>query len=477
MNHPIPTIESAALAIRQKKLSSFELTQACLQRSHQTQDSLGSFVTLCDETALAAARQADQELAQGIDHGPLHGIPIGIKDIIATADAPSTANSNVLDPAWGQRPDATVVRKLRQAGAVILGKTGLHEFALGWPDPETGFRVPRNPWDLSRSPGGSSSGTGAAVAAGVCLAGLGTDTGGSIRGPASFCGISGHKPTSGRVSKEGCVPLGYSLDNIGPMTRTARDCALLMQVLSGYDPADPCSVAVPVPNMLAALTGSLQGIKVGVPMDYFFSVPELDPEVKASVLAAVEAMRAAGAEVVEVQIPHAAEATAAQRVTMLAEAYAYHEPDLKQQPERYGRYTREVIRMGAFFSNTDYIQAQRLRPLIRQESAQALHGVDVLITPTMLSGAPTFDNYEPSRMIFAPSMMGIWNITGFPALSIPCGFTSLGLPIGLQIIGLPFEDAKVMGVADAYQQITTWHEQTPPLFFDVLESSQEVVSV
>lgn len=222
---------------------------------------------------MAAARKADADFAAGIDRGPLQGIPLAIKDIISTSDAPTTANSNILDRAWGDRGDAPVTRKLREAGAVLTGKLGLSEFAIGRPDPATGFRIPKNPWNLEHSPGGSSSGTGAAIAAGLILGGLGTDTGGSIRGPSAYNGISGIKPTFGRVSKDGCVPLGYSLDNIGPMARSSRDCALMLQVLAGYDPNDPCSVDVPVPDMTGAITGSLKGLKIGVPRDYFFTAP------------------------------------------------------------------------------------------------------------------------------------------------------------------------------------------------------------
>src|ERR1700730_1599564 len=252
-----PTIVAAGAALRSGQVSSVALTQELLARARATQDTVAAFIVITEEPALAAAQRADAELAAGRDRGPLHGIPLAVKDIIATADAPTTANSRVLDPTWGQRDDATVVRKLREAGAVLLGKLGLHEFAIGWPDPATGFRIPKSPWDMARTPGGSSSGTGAAIAAGLILGGLGTDTGGSIRGPAAHCGISGLKPTFGRVSKEGCVPLGYSLDNIGPMARTARDCALMLQVLAGFDPLDPCSVPVPVPSMTDGLNGSL----------------------------------------------------------------------------------------------------------------------------------------------------------------------------------------------------------------------------
>lgn len=457
------TITEAAQWLQSFRITSVELTQALLARSHATQETIAAFITLNDESALEAARRADADFKQGIVRGPLQGVPVAVKDILATVDAPTTANSRVLDPKWGDRADATAVRKLREAGAVITGKLGLHEFAIGWPDPETGFRIPKNPWDLSRTPGGSSSGTGAAVAAGLIYGGLGTDTGGSIRGPSAYCGISGIKATFGRVSKEGCVPLGYSLDNIGPMARTVRDCALMLQVLAGYDPADPSSADAPVPDMTAELTGSLAGVRIGVPHEYFFTVPELDTEVKSAVLTAIEQMRLAGATVVEVAIPHAAEARIAQWVIMISEAYAYHERDLQQRPELYGQYTRDTIQTGAFFTAADYIQAQRLRSLVKSECREALANVDVLVTPTMVGLAPRFDEFDPNAMLNRPSFTGIWNLTGFPALSVNCGFSSSGLPIGMQIIGRPFAEPTVFRVGDAYQQITDWHTRVPEL--------------
>jgi aspartyl-tRNA(Asn)/glutamyl-tRNA(Gln) amidotransferase subunit A len=462
------TIVEAAEWLRNGRITSVELTRAQLERCHAAQDTLAAFILLMDEPALAAAAQADADFAAGIDKGPLQGIPIGVKDIIATKDAPSTANSRVLDPAWGDRDDAMVVKKLRAASAVIIGKLGLHEYALGWPDPDTGFRIPKNPWDLERTPGGSSSGTGAAVGGGLILAGLGTDTGGSIRGPASYCGISGIKQTFGLVSKEGCVPLGYTLDHIGPMARTARDCAIMLQIMAGYDPADLCSVNVPIPDMTALMTGSLEGVRIGVPRDYFFTVPNLDPEVKASVEAALTAMEAAGATLVDVSIPHADTARHAQRITMIGEAYAYHEPDLQTRPELYGKYTRASFQLGAFFSAADYINAQRVRPLIRDECAAAFGdkdagGVDVLIVPSMASVAPTFAGYDPDAIMRSYGFTPIWNLTGLPAISIPCGFSEGGLPIGMQVVGRPFDEPTVFKVADAYQQITEWHLTIPPI--------------
>ena len=471
------TIADAAEWLRSGKITSVALTEAQLARAHATQDTLAAFILIMDEAALAGARQADANFAAGVDKGPLQGIPIGVKDIIATKDAPTTANSRVMDPAWGQRDDATVVKKLRAAGAVILGKLGLHEYALGWPDPDTGFRIPKNPWDLSRTPGGSSSGTGAAVGGGVILGGLGTCTGGSVRGPASYCGISGIKQTFGRVSKEGCVPLGYSLDHIGPMARSARDCAIMLQVMAGYDPLDLCSVDTPVPDMLGLMNGSLAGVRIGVPRDYFFTVPNLDDEVKTTVEAALAAMAAAGATLVEVAIPHADAARHAQRITMISEAYAYHELDLKSKPELYGKYTRQSFQLGAFFTAADYVQAQRLRPLIRQECAEAFgtrpgDGVDVLIVPTMASVAPTFAGYDPDAMMRSYGFTPIWNLTGLPAISIPCGFSEGGLPIGMQVVGRPFDEPTVFKVADAYQQITNWHLTIPPIAQELAKEAQ-----
>ncbi len=457
------TIVEAGQWLRSGKITAAELTQAMLARCHAAQERLGAFIVITDEAAMAAARAADADFARGIDRGPLQGIPLGIKDLLATSDAPTTANSRVFDTAWGKRADATVVRKLRAAGAVLLGKLVLHEFAIGWPDPETGFPIAKNPWDPARTPGGSSSGTGAAVCAGLVLGGLGSDTGGSIRGPASFCGISGIKPTFGRVSKEGCVPLGYSLDNIGPLTRTVRDNAIMLEAIAGYDPADPCTVNLPVPSMTAGLDGSLAGVRIGIARDYFFTAPELEEEVKATVLAAVEAMRGAGATIVEIDLPYMESAGAAQRVTISAEAYAYHEQDLREKPELYGKHTRQRLLAGMLYSAADFVQAQRVRSVVRDAWTAAMRTIDVLITPTSVAVAPTFESFDPHNIdaITSPGFTGVWNLVGFPALSVNSGFSSAGLPIGMQIVGLPFTEPTVFRVGDAYQRITDWHTRVP----------------
>ena len=455
------TIVEAGEWLRAGRITSLALTDALLSKATATQDTLSAFITIAADAARAAASQADAELAQGVDRGPLHGIPIGVKDIIATVDAPTTANSRVMDPAWGDARDATVITRLREAGAIVLGKLGLNEYAIGFPDPDTGFRIPKNPWDLARFPGGSSSGTGTAVAAGLVLGGLGTDTGGSIRGPSAFCGIVGIKPTFGLVSKEGCVPLGYSLDNIGPMTRTVADCALMLQAMAGYDPKDECSVDVPIPTMLPAGDGSLAGIRIGVQHEYFFDIPELDPEVKSAVLQAIDAMAGAGATIVDVAIPHARLARNAQRVIMYSEAYAYHEPDLQARPELYGKYTRQQLRQGAFFSGPDYVQAQRVRALIKAETRHALSAVDVLITPSSPGVAPTFASYDFEAFMTRPDFSGIWNLTGSPAMSLCCGLSTTGLPIGMQLVGKAFDEATLFKTGNAYQAMTDWHLAVP----------------
>jgi len=455
------TIAEAAAALRAKRVSSLELTRELLARAHATQDTVAAFETFTEDSAIKAAQKADAERASGEVRGPLHGIPLGIKDILATHDAPTTASSRVLDRSWGQRQDATTVKKLREAGAVLLGKLVLHEFAIGSPDPQTGMRFAMNPWDMTRLPGGSSSGTGAAVAAGLILGGLGTDTGGSIRGPASYCGITGLKPTFGRVSKEGCVPLSYSLDHIGPMARTARDCALLLQAIAGFDPLDPSTVRREVPDYQGALNGSVAGLRIGIPREYFFDSPELDTEVRDAVLKAIDQLTDAGATVKDVVLPHAAVARVAQRVIMLGEAYAYHQANLAQQPMNYGKWTRRQLIQGAIYSAGDYVQAQRMRSIVKTEVAEKMVDLDVLVTPTSVSPASIFEGYDPESTRRSPSFMAIWNLTGQPAASVCCGFTNAGLPIGLQIIGKPFDEATVLRAGDAYQQLTNWHTRTP----------------
>ena len=464
MSAKVPqTIAEAGAALRSGTMSAVELTTTMLNRINASNERLGAFVTVCDETALVAASAADAAFAAGIDHGPLQGIPLAIKDIIATKDAPTTANSRILDPAWGEGVDAPVTARLRQAGAVLVGKSTTSEFAIGAPDPTKGFPIPRNPWDTQRTPAGSSSGTGIAVAAGLALGGLGTDTGGSVRGPASVNGHTGLKVTFGRVPKNGVAPLGYSLDSVGPMARSAYDCALLLEVMAGYDPGDPCAAAAEVPAYSTLLTGSAEGVRIGVPMPYFFDSDGLDDEVRTAVLAAVELLKGNGAVVSNTVIPHAKEAKDATTLTMMAEAYAYHRNNMVERWDTYGCFTRPQLARGVMYSSADFAQAQRFRFYFRREVAKAFGNFDVLVTPTSPVPAEKIDEIDMDRRLVTPSFTSQWNLTGLPALAVPCGFSSSGLPLSMQIIGKPFAEGTVLALADAYQRITGWHLEVPPM--------------
>jgi aspartyl-tRNA(Asn)/glutamyl-tRNA(Gln) amidotransferase subunit A len=461
------TIKAAAAGLRDGQITSVELTEGMLDRIEHLNPRLGAFIAVTGETALAAARQADADLDRGLDKGPLQGIPLGVKDIIATREAPTTANSHILDQSWGAHWDAPVVARLRAAGAVIMGKTVTSEFACGSPDPDNGFPMPKNPWDLEHSAAGSSAGTGIAVAAGLVLGGLGTDTGGSVRAPAAANGHTGLKVTFGRVPKFGCVPLGYSLDSIGPMARTAWDCAALLNVMAGYDPRDPTAAEQPVPDYVGALSGQIQGLRIGVPSSYFFDVPELAPEVKTAVLRGIEALERAGAVVREVAIPHLEVAKNANNLIWASEGFAYHQQDLRTRWELYGRYTRTMIARGALFNGPDYVQAQRFRAYFKKAVATAMADVDVLVTPTATTPAEKISEMDMQRRLLGPSFTGMWNLIGLPALAVPCGFSSTGLPLSMQIVGKPFDEATVLRAGDAYQRLVDWQLRVPPIAMQV----------
>ncbi|MFV0309938.1 MAG: amidase [Desertimonas sp.] len=458
------TIAHASAALRDGSLTSSALTEGILARVDLLDSQLGAYVCTGPASALAAAARADADFAAGIDRGPLQGIPLAIKDIIATADAPTTANSRVLTPEWGAGADAPVSARLRAAGAVFVGKATTSEFALGAPDPTKGFPIPRNPWDLGRTAGGSSSGTGIAVAAGLALGGLGTDTGGSVRFPAAMNGHTGLKVTFGRVPKSGVVPLGYSLDSVGPMARSAYDCALLLQVMAGHDPTDADAATAPVDaDYTATLDGSVEGMALGIPKPYFFDADGLDPEVRDGVLAAIDVLAGVGAAVTDTAVPYGDEAKNANMLTLVGEAYAYHRNNMVERWSDYGQFTRPGLARGALYSAADYAQAQRFRTWFRREVAALLRTYDVLITPTWAT--PTFPLSEmlPERMILSPGFTPQWNLTGLPAVAVPCGFSSDGLPLSMQIIGRPFAEATVLKVADAYQRLTDWHLRVPPI--------------
>jgi aspartyl-tRNA(Asn)/glutamyl-tRNA(Gln) amidotransferase subunit A len=456
------TIQEAAAALRAGQVTSVELAEAALSRIAALNDTVGAFIEVTGGLALELAQQADADFAAGVDRGPLQGIPFGLKDILATRDAPTTANSLVLDPKWGEGYDAVVTERLREAGAVLTGKLVLSEFALGMPDDTKPFPVPRNPWALDRTPGGSSAGTGIAVSTGMILGGLGTDTGGSVRFPAAYCGHTGLKVTYGRVPKWGCVPLGFTLDSIGPMARSAWDCAAILNVIAGHDPRDVTASTTPPEEYLAGIDGSIAGLRVGVPVEYFFDHPALHPEQKASSEAVVAALAELGAEVVEVNLPHVAEAKEANTLTMICEAFAYHRMDMAGgRWQDYGRGLRSMVGRGALYHAADYVQAQRFRSWFAKRAAEVMGQVDVLVTPTIVEPAQATAQMDPLKRLTQPSYSGPFNLVGYPALAIPSGFSSDGLPLSTQIVGAPFAEALVLRVGHAYQQTTDFHLAVP----------------
>ena len=457
------TIGAAAPLLAAGELSPVTLTQAYLDRIAAVDGRLDSYVTLTAERALSQARQVAAEIAAGRYRGPMHGIPIALKDLYDTAGIRTTAMSRVT-PDRVPDEDATIVAKLDAAGAILLGKLAMHEFALGGPDFTSLFPPARNPWNTAHMPGGSSSGSGAAVAAGLCMGALGSDTGGSIRGPAALCGIAGIKPTFGRVSNYGVVPLSWSQDHCGPMTWTVEDCAIMLQAIAGYDPKDPTTVDVPVPDYLASLYDGVRGLTVGVPREYFYeAAPGVDPQVIAAAERGLETLSELGAEIRDVDIPHIRYAQTANQVIMMSEAYSYHEANLKTRRQDYGELVRQRFLLGGLLSASDYNQALRMRRLIKDEMAAALGEADVLVTPTYAAPAPKIEGYAGATTLTQPSFTGPFNLSGLPAVSTPSGLSDEGLPMGIQVVGRPFDEAIALRVAYAYEQAARFIDRRPPL--------------
>ncbi len=465
------TIAHAARLLRSGALSSTQLVDACLARIAQVEPHLKACVTVMAAAARMEAAAADEALQRKRARGPLHGIPLGIKDLIATKGVRTTAGSRVLED-WIPDEDATVVTRLRAAGAIALCKTNTHEFAFGTLTPPT-----RNPWDTTRSPGGSSGGSAAAVATGEVLGALGTDTGGSIRIPAGWCGVTGLKPTFGLVSRAGIVPLSWSYDHAGPIARTVEDCALLLDALAGYDPRDPDSVDVPLLDFSAALADqrtpeeAVRGTRIGLPDRFFFEL--LDEEVERAVRAAAATFERLGALVEEVAIPDDMETLfdAVYRAVMRPEAYTYHMDQgwLTRRGDRYSPAVRANIALGAEYSAADYIRAQQRRRAFTQAMRALLGRVDLLLTPTLPIPAPPVDTFDAAFIIDGREIPGgslrltfPFDLTGQPALSLPCGFTASGLPIGVQLVAGHFNETTLLRLGHAYQRVTNWHSRMPP---------------
>ncbi|MBM3223903.1 MAG: Asp-tRNA(Asn)/Glu-tRNA(Gln) amidotransferase GatCAB subunit A [Candidatus Tectomicrobia bacterium] len=464
------TIAELAPRIKARDISPVELTEAALAQAERLQPRLNTFITFLPEQARVQAKEQEAALMRGDYRGPLHGIPIGIKDNIATAGIRSTVGSKVLAD-HVPTEDAHVVSLCKAAGAIMLGKENLEEFAAGSTSNNLHYGAVHNPWNLDHIPGGSSGGGGANVAACVTFASIGTDLGGSVRGPANFCGVVGMKQTFGRVSQRGLMVTSFNGDHIAPMTRSVRDSALMLQAIAGYDPLDPSTVPVPVPDFTALLGQDLRGLKMGIPRDYYFDI--IDPEVNAAVRQAIAALQALGVEAREVALP-SMQYVGAIRMAAMADSIVTHEPYLRTHRDDYGPTVLYRTLAGQFVLGRDYSKAMKVQRFIKEEYARVLQGVDFLVTPsspvaawridadTITLEGKTYPVRGPGSGVTArctsPS-----NATGLPAMSIPCGFTTGGLPIGLQLIGRPFDEARLFQVAHGYEAVSPSRGRRPAI--------------
>ena len=451
--------------IRNGDVSPVEVTQACLDRIASTNDKVNAVVTLQQDVALAEARACEADIAKGDYRGPLHGIPIAHKDLYWTKDLRSTAGSR-LKESFVPEEDATVVARYRAAGTVLLGKLNTQEFAYGPTNEHSIFGPARNPWNLDCYAGGSSGGSGAAVALGMCAGATGSDTGGSIRIPSACCGITGIKPTYGRVSRKGIFPLCWTMDHPGPMTRSVRDVAMMLQPIAGRDPNDPATPDREVPDYVVALDGAIDGLRIGVPSGYFYD--RADPEVEQTVRGALSVLADLGARVDEVEIPHIEHAACAAAIIYYAEATAYHDDDIAPHGELYTDRVRAFLEFGNYILAKDYLHAQRFRTLLGRAIADVFKRVDILVTPTLpITATPIGQKTVMIRDDEQPVYLALlrntepFNLTGLPALTLPCGFSTTGMPISMQLVGRPFDEATVLRLGHAYQGVTDWHERRP----------------
>jgi len=453
------TIAQASEQLRRAKISPVELTRACLSRIEKLNPKINAYITVMAEQSLAQARDLEAELRAGKSRGPLHGIPIALKDLFDTAGVKTTCGSAVFANRIPSE-DAEVVRRLKAAGAVIVGKTNMHEFAYGATSIASHYGAVHNPWDLGRVAGGSSGGSAAAVAAGMCFGAMGSDTGGSIREPASFCGLSGLKPTYGRVSVRGVVPLSWSLDHVGPLCRTATDTALMLEAIAGYDPLDTTCADWPVERYAQTMHANTATFKIGVVRRIFFD--QLDPPVEAAMNAASDVIGKLTAGVRDAELP-----SYRTLPVVAVEAYAYHTPYLTETPELYQPSTLARLKGGATITASAYAEGRRELDRLRRVVGTVFASVDLLVTPTTPRAAVSIADgareETPPPGGVSPLLRNTqpFDIFGLPTISIPCGFTREGLPIGLQISGPRFGESRVLALAHAYQQATDWHTRRP----------------
>src|SRR3712207_5960329 len=450
------SLTDLARAYSERRLSPVEAIGALLERIEARDVELNSFITVLPERALGEARRAEREILGRDYRGPPHGVPNGLKDLIYP-EGVRTAMGTAFFKDYVPDYSATVVLRLEEAGAKMVGKTNTHEFAYGPTGDRSYFGPTRNPHDLSRIPGGSSAGSGAAVAANLLYGSLGSDTGGSIRIPAALCGVVGMKPTFGRVSKHGVFPLSWTLDHVGPLTRTVEDNALLLNALAGYDPNDPYSANREPEDFARCLRRGVRGTVIGVPSDFYFE--HVEDEVGQRVREAIEVFRSLGAQVREIRIPHLWETLKAQRLTLAADAYAIHEERLKTDPEKFDEEVRERLLEGERLKAHRYASAQQRKLLAKDEFSVALGEVEVLLTPTLPITATLIDQrdvdiggHEEAARSAVTRLTGPTNHNGFPSLSVPCGVTASGLPVGMQLIGRPFDEATLYRFGHAYEE-------------------------
>ena len=452
--------------IQKREVSPVEVIEAHIARIEALEPRLNSFITFLPEKAREEARIAEKEIAAGRYRGPLHGIPLGLKDLYYVKGIPNTAGAKIFKD-FVPDFDSTVTRKLREAGTILLGKLNMHPFAYGPTGENADYGHMHNPWNTEFITGGSSGGSGSAAASGQCALTMGSDTGGSIRIPSALCGLAGLKPTYGRASRYGLTPLAWSQDHPGPLVRTVEDCALVLNATGGYDPNDPTSVNLPVPDYTKALTGNIKGLRIGVPKEYFET--PIDEEVKDIVWKGIRTFEELGATVSEISWPMYPQAAPIANTIQMAEATAYHQTLLKEKAAQIWQPVRLRLEAGFFISAVDYVQAERARALFAQQSLELMKQVDLLAGPTLPVVAFKIGTNEMkmgNKTIKAIPLLTQYtrpfNINGFPAISIPCGF-SKELPVGLQLAGRPCEEETVLRAAHAYEQATKWHLKRPPM--------------
>jgi len=458
----IPTIARAGADIAEGRLSPVALAEACLARIDRHECRVNAFIRLERERALAAARNAETEINAGRRRGPLHGIPFAHKDIYETAGIPTTCHSKLLKD-YVPVHDAFTVARLGDAGIVMFGKLALHEFAFGGPSFDLPWPPARNPWALEHFTGGSSSGTGAAVAAGFVLGGTGSCTGGSIRLPSAYCGLAGIKPTYGLLSRRGIQPLAFTLDHAGPLAWTVEDCAILLHAMAGHDPADPGSADVPIPDYRAGLQDGIKNQRIGVVRHFYEKDVSVSPEVGAAMEGSLKVLSTLGASVRDVTLPSLQDWNACGWLILIAEAYSVHEPWFKTRYNDYGKNFRDRVALGAFISSADYMAAIRFRRELQEKLAQVMTDIDLLVLPTTLMPAPLLTEGSGYSHLEMPNFTMPFNVAGTPALAICNGYSASGLPLSLQIVGRPFEDAAVLRAGHAYEKATPWKDHRPPL--------------